>query len=823
MKSRLFRAAAIAALTAGPTLLCAVPALAQQQLQEVIVTARKRQESILNVPVVETALPAQQLQRLQVKDMKDVASLVPGLSFGDNFLSIGTQVSLRGVGTNAYDPGVDQSITLVLDGLSLANGLAFMSGTFDAGQIEVLKGPQSLFYGKAAPGGVISIRTADPTDTPEIIMRAGYEFEARERRGEMIVSGPLSDTVKARVAGFYSKQDGFYKNIVTGPLPAFGGRLAPSRVPQQKNWMVRGTVLWNPTKNFDARLKVNNVYDWQGDQGALQLAQCPDGTKGVTIVGTAQFLNPADDCRLDRDVSWIELDPKFFPNALDGGKGFIETTQTYGTLELNYRPQPELTLTSTTAYYLLHSHSDFEASSASWWGPGIEATNGFRRREFTEELRANSDFSGPLNFTAGGFFERGRISDQVAVYGNTAPVLSVFGIPAGLEPILQKGTNIVHIETESLFGQLRWKVVPQVEIAAGARWTHERKTNDPFLEFLEGVPPGSPILGFQVKPTPTISSSKVAPELTITYKPTDDVTIFGSLKKASKSGGFHIGTPPDTSDNSFGEESVKGGELGLKSRWLDRTLLFNLAGYHYKYSGLQVGAIVPVQGSSIPVTTVVNAGSATVTGVEAEVVYRPPQVADLTVHADVNYNHTKYNDLNGVPCFGGQSIEQGCNQLFSSSINSGLGGFQGQSASGLPLVRSADWQANFGFDWQTAVGRDMMLVVTNNQHVSSRYLANLGKPFYQPSFIKADLALTLEGPHDRWEVALIGKNLNNSLTAGSCTNFNGRGGLVVPQITGRPAGPLPTGSPGFAGEDQIACLMDRGRELWIRVTFKPLS
>src|SRR5262249_37779630 len=153
-----------------------------------------------------------------------------------------------------------------------------------------------------------------------------------------------------------------------------------------------------------------------------------------------------------------------------------------------------------------------------------------------------------------------------------------------------------------------------------------------------GVPAGSPILGFQVKPTPVISTSKFAPEITITYKPTDDVTIFGSLKKASKAGGFHIGTPPDTTDNSFGEESVKGGELGLKSRWLDRTLLFNLAGYHYKYSGLQVGAIVPVEGSSIPVTTVVNAGSSTVTGFEAEVVYRPPQVADLTLHADVTYN-----------------------------------------------------------------------------------------------------------------------------------------------------------------------------------------
>src|SRR5690606_17170414 len=101
----------------------------------------------------------------------------------------GPQVTIRGVGTSSYDPGVDQSVSLNIDGLSLGQGLAFASGMFDVSQVEVLKGPQSLFYGKSTPGGVISLRTADPTDQLELTGRAGYEFEAREVRGEFILSG----------------------------------------------------------------------------------------------------------------------------------------------------------------------------------------------------------------------------------------------------------------------------------------------------------------------------------------------------------------------------------------------------------------------------------------------------------------------------------------------------------------------------------------------------------------------------------------------------------------------------------------------------------
>ena len=180
MKMRAFLLAATALASAVPV----VAAAQQSTLGEIIVTARKRQESILNVPVVETALPQATLQRFQTQDLKDIATLVPGLTLGDSILSIGTQISIRGVGTTTFNPGIDQSVSLNIDGLQLSQGLAYSSALFDMGQVEVLKGPQSLFYGKSSPGGVISIRTADPSDRFELIARAGYEFEAQEKQAQ---------------------------------------------------------------------------------------------------------------------------------------------------------------------------------------------------------------------------------------------------------------------------------------------------------------------------------------------------------------------------------------------------------------------------------------------------------------------------------------------------------------------------------------------------------------------------------------------------------------------------------------------------------------
>lgn len=777
-----------------PAMLASQPAFAQNSgigEGDIIVTARKREETLQSVPVVATALAKEQLELFQTSDLKSVATLVPGLALGSSILSVGVQASLRGVGTSSLDPGVDSSVALNIDGMALSQGLAFASGMFDVGQIEVLKGPQSLFFGKSSPGGVISLRTADPTEEQEVIARAGYEAEARERRADLIVSGPVTDTMKLRLAGTMGKQDGYFHNRAQA-IPALGARNpVKRRMTPAKDYKLRATVLWNPADDVDVRLKVNHVYDNTLYAGAAQNVNCPDGTGPVN---GRQFIDA--DCRFDRNVPLIDLDPAAFPGIDNNGTQYNRTRQTFGTLEMNSRLTPELTLTSATGYYLVRSRSMINATMSSAGAGLISATNRFMRRQLTEEIRLTSDFSGPLNFLVGGYIESGRFSDLVTIGGNAK---------LGVGATLQKGRKTVNIQTHSLFGQLIYNFTPELEMTAGVRWTDEtRKQYGVNLISGTAVPVA---LG-----VPKINANNFAPEWTLAYRPNEDLTIFAALKQGYKSGSFNVSTPPVTGErNEFGDEKVQGGEIGVKSRMMDRRLTVNVAGYYYKFTGLQVGANVQAAGG-ITQTRTVNAGRARIYGVELETAFRPAAIDGLNLRAAVNWNNAKYTKLLNIPCYGGQKASEGCNLLFSNAANGGTGGFTAQDRSGVGLVRAPKWAINFGFDYEMPVG-DMSLVFASNNQYSSRYVTNLGYLWHQPSFIKADASLTLKGPEDRWDVALIGKNLNNEITTGNCANSNRQGGLAGGQITGRE-------DRGPAGIDEVGCYADRGRELWARFTLK---
>lgn len=820
---------------------------------EIIVTARKRQESILKVPVVVTAVSGQQLGNLQVTQVTDLPRLVPGLVLGGNLLSIGPQVTIRGVGTSSSDPGVDQSVSLNIDGLSLGQGLAFGSGMFDVAQVEVLKGPQALFYGKSSPGGVISLRTADPSHEAEFIARVAYEFESRQPRGELIVSGPVSEELGLRLATTYSRGEGYFRNLAE-PVLSTGAGAPFDRETQPINFIIRGTALWQPTDAFKVRLKANHSYDYNVNAETAQLANCPDGpgqsfgfggfgpVLGLSPVDPIPFIG-GDDCRLDRDLHVVYMDPAFFPGVVRGGVPYLENKQDFGTLELTYDLLPDLTLTSTTGMYRLRSSSQVNTSHTTAAAPAFAVRNTFQRDEFTQELRLDSDFSGALNFTLGGFYEDGRLYDRVRFIRNTA---YGFLSPAivGANILNDDRASRVDIKTYSLFGQARYEITPQLELAGGVRWTDEARSLSVF-DFQNNLDL-TPFL-----PRPRVHSSTFSPEATVTYTPTDDLTLFGSYKKGFKSGSFSVATAPaavrdpqtgaviGASDNAFDDEKVEGYEIGIKSRLIDRSLLANVAFYDYRYKGLQVGGIEPTVGG-VPVIRTVNAGAARTYGVDFDLSYRPPAVEGLALNASVNWNRARYSELDNIPCYSGQTVAQGCTTFFApfpatapagrpsqanpgpgAIVVGGLSGYNtGQDLSGTPMIRAPEWTANFGFEYQMPIGNGMRLQFTNSNQVSSRFATflALGRPDddnYQDGFIKIDASLTLKGEDDRWEVALIGKNITDKLTASNCSAANFAGGLVLgsPITGGTSSGPA-----GFA---EAGCYTDSGRSVWLRFTFRP--
>ena len=777
---------------------------AEQQIEEITVTARKRKESILKVPVIETALTQQSLERYGTSNLTQLQNQVPGLLMAPGTGAFGLQVSIRGIGTSTLNAAIDQSVSLNVDGMQITQGLAYTAAMFDVAQVEVLKGPQALFYGKASPGGVISLRSNDPTDETEVTLKGGYEFEAAEKTGEFIVSGPLTDTLKARIAAKYSDKDGFFNNTAIG-IPALGGATPKYKKYQgERDYEVRGTLLWNPTDKLDFRLKANYAKTLvNGDISGLQYTGCPGGTTPLSFV-PIQWMSPTEDCKLNRTIQLTDMTRAAFP-AIGHTTPYENLWLSFGSLETNYHPTSDLTVTSVSGYYILRQAAVINGTIAGAAGPSIATDNTFFRRDLSEELRVNSTYDGPFNFTAGFLYHDGYMSEDLNGEMNQA-------VGLGLPVFFQQGRDQIQINTVSIFAQGRYKILPDLELAVGARWSHEWRDMKEYAQIINGAVLATPYW----TPLGKINSYHLNPATTLTYTPTDDLTFFASYKEASKSGSFDTTIiEPAGSNAAFGDEGVKGGEIGMKARLLGGRAMFSTAGYFYKYTNLQVGANQVVNGVVIDKT--LNAASAKIYGIEASISYLMDEVPGLMLNGAVNWNHARFDKFNNALCWGGQTIADGCNQGY----NSATGLYTAQNLSGRPLLRAPNWSATFGFTYTRPVWDDMTLTIGSNTAFTSGYYANLVERYdsYQRAFFKTNLSISLAAPDDSWEFSVIGNNLNNAITTANCVNGAFKDGIVVGsqfQTTGGTTS-------GLEGPDGMVCSAQRGREIWLKLTLHPLD
>jgi outer membrane receptor protein involved in Fe transport len=380
-----------------------------------------------------------------------------------------------------------------------------------------------------------------------------------------------------------------------------------------------------------------------------------------------------------------------------------------------------------------------------------------------------------------------------------------------------------------VFGQLRYKLTDKLELAAGVRWTDEERELSVF-DFQRNVDL-TPLL-----PRPRLESSDPSPEATITYTPTDDLTAFASYKKGFKSGSFSVAVPTapifdasgnivGATDQSFDDEEVQGYELGLKARLFDRSLLANVAFYDYDYDRLQVGANEPAPGG-VPRIRTVNSGKARTYGIDVELGYRPRSVEGLSVNASVNWNEAEYEVLTTIPCYFNQTIAMGCTLTPDpTQIDPGTGQprFITQQLSGTPMIRAPQWVMNFGFDYEFPIGSSMRLRLTNNNQYTDEYVTfpatgRPGNDNTQSDYFTVDAGIALKSADDRWEIAIIGKNLGDELFASNCSASNAAGGIILP-FGGDNYGGV---APGTGGTAEKLCFVDGpGRSIWARLTFRP--
>lgn len=758
----------------------AAPAAVSPRETLVTVGARKREETFLDVPVSLQTFNSEDLERYAASDLTEIAELGSQVLLFPSTSGAGASFSVRGISSaSALDPGVETSVVISVDGFQTTRGRIIRQAMFDVGSVEILKGPQALFFGKNSPAGVISINSADPTDEWEFIARLFYEFEAREFQGEAIASGPVNDKVGFRLAYRGSTMSGFLKNASepianTGLWPLepfdFPGAFEKRRGGYHEH-MARLTLTFDPTDSFSARLKLLGT-TYQGDGSATsEVIACgadrPRTNSLALAFGLGAFVeDPTGDCELNGVMSQGALPAEIAANY-DGlenrpnGKPFTSYDSILATLEMEYT-WDNFVLTSNTGvfYYDWFRWDNFDGTTYVQL-MGIQDE---QQTTVSQELRLLSTFDGPINFMIGGFYENSNRSSD-----NQGKI-----VPFGPDPRNGwynnwSGESTVKSDSYSLFGQLIWDLTDTLELAGGLRWSREDKSLVEGNVFVHSNPIAALLFSAEGELVEAFfKDDDVSPEVTLTWNFTDEMTVYAAYKTGYKAGGFSTQTviPPGLADRPqdtvFEAESAEGGEIGLKAALQGGALQFNLTAYWYKYNDLQVSAF-DAETVSFQIR---NAASARIAGIDFESTWA---VGDgLILRGQFGYNNNKFTDFEGAPCYDGQSEAEGC-----------IGGVQDLTGRNLSLAPT--WTGSVGFSYDTPVANGLNIGITGDVIHTGGYNTQLAQNpvSFQKSTTRINASIRLYDTDDRWELAFIGRNLTNERSiSGSADKPGGAGGDV---------------------------------------------
>lgn len=721
-------------------------------LEEVVVIARKKDERLQDIPVAVSVFSKSQIEALALQGFEDVAELTPGLSIK----SAGGReslISLRGITTGGLNTSSDQAISINIDGIQLSDATVLRSGQYDVEQIEILKGPQALFFGKNSPGGIIHLRTSDATDELFAQFRAGYEVEADERYGEMVVSGPLHETLGARLLLRSAKQDGAYDNVAPDALD--------TELPRFDEDFGRLTMNWRPGEQFQSRFKVAYGEIDGGPQGFEQRFGCGSSGLDEPVSG------PLETCKFDRKLVKGTPDPRLSPLARTfRSQPEGDTSTLLSSLEWSYQLNDTLRLTGLTGYYDL-DYFDYDnilpILDATALVGGIDQSS----KSLSQELRLDSDFDGALNVMVGAFYDDRRYDADSALLVNGSALF--------------ENRQKVDSDSWSVFGQLTWDVTDTLEISGGARYTDEERSLSGTAPLTPGgvviVPPGSyaapDVLTGPLQPDPDeVSYTNLSPELALSWRPHDSYTFFASYREGFKSGGFNTSVVGGASlatvpgDQSYDEETVEGFEFGVKSEPLPG-LRVNAAAFHFEIQDMQLSTF-DFSGGGVA-TRVVNAGEAQTQGVEVDAMWLPGGLDGLVLSAAIAYNDTEYTDELFSPCNGLQIAGErgGCDFRATPDgvVPVAPGSGDTQNLRGEPLLRAPQWSGNVGAEYEFSPGRDWRVRLHGNASYSGSYQTNAR---YDPRAKQDDFWLlsagfTVISPSEHWTIDLIGRNLTNEI------------------------------------------------------------
>lgn len=596
---------------------------ARSVLEEVVVTAERRETRLQETPLAVSAMSGDDLSNRNVNTLQDVSFAVPGLQFG---ISTGqAHPSIRGIGASDIIFGADPRIAFYLDDVYIGRPEAQLGAFFDVDQVQVLNGPQGTLYGRNATGGALLVNSRRPTDTLDgyVNLTVGnYQTIA----SEAAISGPLSESFSARVAVRTLDRDGYGKNLTTG-----------ADIDDASQKSARVSLLWRAGANFDFLLQGD--YHREDDRNYAQhyggfgnIGTPPIAPVGPVVGGTLP--------EIDTRNTTNRFDP-FNDRKIWGVNG--TATWRLG----------DVTLKSITAY------RDLDATLLSIVDPSsltlIPVYVIQTAQQKSEELQLIADF-GRNHLTAGLLYFNEELEGQEPAGLN----LLIFGGP----DFLVQGVNQAgSVETRSAAAYVRYgyDFTDRLTLTVGGRYTDEKKEifNQFGFDLATPFDPSNPITNQPPFPyNDETTDSAFTPSGTLSYKFSDDVYGYVTATEGFKSGGFNIGV----FQPAFEPEKIWDYELGLKSTLLDGRLQLNTAAFYYDYSNLQVAIVEGVQ------VIIQNAAKAKLYGGELQLIAAPTKA--LRLDLAVSALHSEYQDFatadpanpqNGIQDLEGNQLTQAPN------------------------------------------------------------------------------------------------------------------------------------------------------------------
>ncbi|HEY0043736.1 MAG TPA: TonB-dependent receptor, partial [Allosphingosinicella sp.] len=605
---------------------------------DIVVTARRRAESLLDVPIAVTAYTGEALERQGSTDITDISDTTPNVTLET---SRGTNTTLtafiRGVGQQDPVAGFEAGVGLYLDDVYLNRPQAAVLDIYDVERIEVLRGPQGTLYGRNTIGGAIKYVTRRLSTDPELRARANF---GTDQQGDLIItaSTPITDAIRIGASGARLYRGGFGKNLTTGDDNY-----------NRDVWAARGTIEIEPSSNFFVRASADYTKDNSNPRGGHRLINSLQ--TGTPVLGDVY------DTR--------------------GGLNFpTQEIEAYGgAIRAELRLGEAITIRNIAAYRKDKSSTpiDFDALPAA----DVDVPAIYRNKQFSNEFQILYEGS-RLNGLAGVYYLDANANNIFDV------VLGTTGALIGLPGFTASTFGNVDTKTWAVFGDFTYDFTDQFHLSLGGRYTHDRRRATVIRRNLRlGASPelgGLPVNGIFGVTNPTgrqvgaLTSNftgeetfkEFTPRASISFTPTDDHNFYASYSKGFKGGGFDprgLSTAaPDVNGNGtreadeifdyflFEPEKVDSYELGYKASLFDRRLRLALAGFYAEYKDVQVpgsaGAVINGVPTFVGVTT--NAGKATFKGLEAEASATLLRGADgtrLNLSGTLGYLDAQYDEF----------------------------------------------------------------------------------------------------------------------------------------------------------------------------------